>query len=101
MGWPTASSHPTLSHALRAVSGDSAGRWVWFSLDGPVFGTGLMLLYLCALHIAAGEGVGLTALYEQLAMFDELRVGGSRGRKFAGDSLRAVIARPGEPVEIP
>lgn len=98
MGWPTASSHPTLSHALRAVSGDSAGRWVWFSLDGPVFGTGLMPLYLCALHIAAGEGVGLTALYEQLAMFDELRVGGTHGRQLAREYLHAAIAQPGESV---
>ena len=100
MGWPTAYSHPTLSQALRSASGDSAGRWVWPSPDGPVFGTGLMPLHPCALGIAAGETAALKALYTQLAMFDELRVGGSRGRKFAGEYLRAAVARPGELVEV-
>ena len=96
MGWPTASSHPRLSQVLRAASGDSAGRWVWPSPDGPVFGTGLMPLHPCALRIAASESAALKMLYAQLAMFDELRVGGSRGSGLAGDYLREAIARPGE-----
>lgn len=93
-GWPTASTHPLLATRLRSLSDDSAGRWVWPDPRGPAFGTGLLPLHSCVGRIAAATSEPLVALYGQLALFDELRVGGRRGGKIAAELLAEAIEGP-------
>lgn len=93
-GWPTASTHVVLARRLRGVSDDSASRWVWPDPDGPSFGTGLLPLHPCVRGIAASVAEPMVELYSQLALFDELRIGGLRGAKVAAELLAASIEEP-------
>ena len=95
MGHGTASSHPVLAQHLRGASDDSAGRWVWPDANGATFGTGLLPLHPCAARIAVTGEPAIGELYLQLALLDELRVGGGRGRQIASELLYRAIEAAG------
>ena len=98
IGWVKVFFYLVFAVVLRRIIDDSVSCWVWLDLDGFAFGSGLMPLHPCARHIASAAAQPLVQLYAQLAMLDELRVGGARGSKLVAEQLAWAIEHPGETV---
>ena len=86
-GIPTA--HSAAFVAAEFVSSETAAPLVWPTLDGQMKGNSLEPLHPCQLRCIAKPGG--EAIYRALVCVDLLRVGQTRERAWAADTLNSIL----------